>query len=86
MVFFYGEVVEVDDVFGGGEEVVELVYFGLEGDFVEEFEEVDVVGVVVEVFFEEGVDGCFEYESVVDGDYVDVFVVVLVGFVVVGDG
>lgn len=86
VVFFYGEVVKVDFVFGGSEEIVKLVYFGLECNFVEKFNKVNVGGVCFEEVFEQRVDVSFEYESVVDGNYIDIFLVVLVGFVMVGNG
>lgn len=38
----HGEVVQVDLVFGGCEQVAELAELGLEGDFVEEFDKVEV--------------------------------------------
>lgn len=85
-VLLHGEVVEVDDVLGGGEEVAELAHLGLEGDLVEELEEVDVAGVVAEVLLEEGVDGRLEHESVVDGDHADALVAVPAGLAAAGDG
>ena len=68
-VFFGGEVVEVDVVFGRREQVTELADLRLEGGGVEEVDDVGVVGVGAEVFLQEDVDGHFEHEGVVDGDH-----------------
>lgn len=68
-VFLGAELREVDVVFRRGEQVAQLADFGLEGGGVEEFEELGVVGVGVEVLFKEDVDGGFEHEGVVDGDH-----------------
>jgi hypothetical protein len=71
-VLLEAEVVEVDVVFGRGEQVAGLAELGLESDFLEELDEVDVRGVAAEVLLEQDEDGGLEHESVVDGDHTDV--------------
>ena len=66
---FEAEVVQVNVVFRGGDEVAELAQFCLEGDFVEELDEVDVRGVRAEVLLQDEVDGGLEHECVVDRDH-----------------
>jgi hypothetical protein len=71
-VLLEAEVVEVDVVFGRGEQVAGLAELGLESDFLEELNEVDVRGVTAEVLLEQDEDGGLEHEGVVDGDHADV--------------
>lgn len=84
-VLFEGEVVEVDAVLGGGEEVAELAELGLEGRLVEELDELDVAGVVAEELLEDHVDARLEDEGVVDGDHADSFLAVPAGLAAAGD-
>ena len=70
-VLLHAEVVEVDVVFGGGEEVAGLAELGLESDFVEELHEIYVVLFLPEVLLQQCVDGALEHEGVVDGDHAD---------------
>lgn len=65
------EVVEVDVVLGGSQEVAQLAALGLEGDLVEELDHVDVALVLAKVLLEEHVDGGLEHEGVVDGNHAD---------------
>lgn len=85
LVLLHGEVVEVDLVLGGGEQVAQLAELRLEGGLVEELDEVDVGGVVAEVLLEEGVDGHLEHEGVVDGDHADAVLAVPAGGAAAGD-
>ena len=64
----HAEVGQVDFVLGRREQVAELAALGLEGDGVEELEEVDVGGVRAEVLAQQDVEGRFEHEAVVDGN------------------
>lgn len=63
------EVVEVDMVFRGSEEIALLAELRLEGDLVEEFNHVDVALVLAEVLLQEHVDGRFQDEGIVDGNH-----------------
>jgi len=71
-VLLEAEVVEVDVILGRSEQIASLAKLGLEGDFLEELNEVDVGGVVAEVLLEEDEDGGLEHKGVVDGDHADV--------------
>ena len=68
-VFFRGEIVEVDVIFGRGEEVAELADLGLEGGGVEELDHVRVARMAPEVFLQEHVYRHFEHEGVVDRNH-----------------
>jgi hypothetical protein len=70
-VFFQAKVVEIDVVFGRGQQVASLAELGLESDFVEQLHQVDVVLVLAEVLFEQDVDGALEHKGVIDGDHAD---------------
>ncbi|KND93990.1 hypothetical protein TOPH_01615 [Tolypocladium ophioglossoides CBS 100239] len=85
LVFLHGEVVEIDRVLGGGEQVAELAHLGLEGGLEEELDEVDVGGVGAEELLEEDVDGRLEDEGVVDGDHADAVLAVPAGLAAAGD-
>lgn len=84
-VLFHGEVVEVDDVLGRGEQVAELAELGLERALVEELDELDVAGVVAEVLLEDDVDAGLEQERVVDGDHADALLAVPTGLAAARD-
>jgi hypothetical protein len=71
-VFLQTEVVEVDVVFRGGQQIASLAQLGLEGDFVEQLHQVDVVAVLAEVLLEQDVNGALEHKSIVDGNHADV--------------
>jgi hypothetical protein len=71
-VFLQTEVVEVDVVFRGSQQVAGLAQLGLEGDFVEQLHQVDVVAILAEVLLEQDVNGALEHESIVDGNHADV--------------
>ena len=66
------EVVEVNVVLRGSEQVTGLAQLGLEGDFVEQLHQVDVVLLLTEVLLEKDVDGALEHESIVDSDHADI--------------
>lgn len=85
LVLGHGEVVEVDLVLGGGEQVAELAELGLVGDLVEELNEVNVGRVSAEELLEQGVDARLEDEGVVDGDHADTLLAVPAGFAAAGD-
>jgi len=68
-VFGGAEAGQVDVVLGRGEEVAQLAQLGLEGDLVEEVDQVDVGRVGAEVGAQEDVEGGFEHEGVVDGHH-----------------
>lgn len=65
------ELVQVNVVLGGSDQVQELAELGLVGGLVEELEQLDVVGILLEVLLEEEVDGRLENEGVVDGNVAD---------------
>jgi hypothetical protein len=65
------KVVEIHVVFWGGQEVAQLAALGLEGDFVEELDHVEIALFLAEVLLQEHVDGRLEHEGVVDGDHAD---------------
>jgi len=56
-VLVHGEVVQVDIVLGGGDQIAELAQLGLPGDLVEELDDVDVGGVRAEALLQDEVDG-----------------------------
>ena len=85
-VLLHGEVVQVDIVLGGGDQVTELAQLGLEGGLVEELNEVDVGGVRPEVLLQNDVDAGLEEEGVVDGDQADTGMLVPAGLTAAGDG
>lgn len=85
-VLLQAEVVKVNVVFGRGEQVAGLAQLGLEGDFLEELDEVDVGGVTAEVLLEEDEDGGLEHEGVVDGDHADTGLEVPAGLAAAGLG
>lgn len=67
------EVVEVDFVLGGREQVASLAQLGLEGDLVEELNKINVLFLVLaEVLLQQDVDGRLEHEGVVDGDHANI--------------
>lgn len=53
-------------ILGSREQIARLPEFGLEGDIVEEFEDVDIVLLLLEVLLEQQVYGAFEHEGIVD--------------------
>jgi hypothetical protein len=73
-------------VFGCGEEVAGLSELGLESDFLEQLDEVDVCGVGAEVLLQEDEDGGLEHEGVVDGDHADAGLEVPAGLTAAGLG
>lgn len=76
LVFLHREIVQVDLVLWRSEQVAQLAEFGLECDFVEQLDEINVCGVLAEVFLKEAVDGRFKQEGVVDGNHSDVWLAV----------
>ncbi|KAB8360673.1 hypothetical protein FH972_024410 [Carpinus fangiana] len=85
-VLLQAEVVEVDVIFGSGQEIAGLAALGLEGDFVEELDNVDVVWVLAKVFLEDKVDGRFEHERIIDGNHADSIGAVPTRLATSGDG
>lgn len=84
-VLVHGEVVEVDSLLGGGEQVTQLAQLGLNGGLVEELNEVDVGGVRAEVLLEEGVDGRLQHEGIVDGNHANTVLAVPARLTTAGD-
>lgn len=85
-VLLHGEVVEVDVVLRGGDEVTKLTQLGLPGGLVEELDHVNVGGVRAEALLEDEVDTRLQHESVVDSDQTDTLVAVPAGLATAGDG
>jgi len=85
-VLLEAEVVEVDVVFGCGEKIAGLAKLGLESDFLEQLDDVDVGRVAAEVLLEEDEDGGLEHEGVVDGDHADLGLEVPAGLAAAGLG
>lgn len=84
-VLLHGEIVEVDVVLGGGDEVTKLTQLSLPGGLVEELDDVNVGGVRAETLLEDEVDSRLQHEGVVDGDLADTFMTVPAGFATTGD-
>jgi hypothetical protein len=84
-VLLHGEVVEVDIVLGGGDQIAKLTQLGLPSGLVEELDEVDVGGVGLEALLEDEVDGRLEHESVVDGNETDTLLAVPAGLATASD-
>lgn len=85
-VLLHGEVVEVNVVLGGGDQITELTELGLPSGLVEELDQVDIGGVGAEALLQDEVDGRLEHESVVDSDKADTLVAVPAGLATAGDG
>lgn len=85
-VLLHREVVQVDVVLRGGDQIAELTQLSLPGDLMEELDDVDVGGVGAEALLEDEVDGPLEHEGVVDGDQADTLVAVPAGQTTAGDG
>jgi hypothetical protein len=85
-VLLHREVVQVDVVLRGGDQIAELTQFSLPGDLMEELDDVDVGGVGAEALLEDKVDGSLEHEGVVDGDEADTLVAVPAGQATAGNG
>lgn len=84
-VLLHGEVVEVDVVFGSGDQVTQLAQLGLPARLVEELNEVNVGGVGAEALLQDEVDAGLEHEGVVDGDQANALVAVPAGLAAAGD-
>lgn len=84
-VLLHGEVIEVDMVLGGGDQIAELTELGLPGGLVEELDEIDVGGVGAEALLQDEVDGRLQHESVVDGDKADTLLAVPAGLATASD-
>ncbi|KAH3662392.1 hypothetical protein OGAPHI_005644 [Ogataea philodendri] len=80
-----GELGKVDRVLWSGDQIQQLSQLGLESHVMEQFQQVDVIGVLSEVFLEQHVQGTFEHERVVDGDLIDTFDSVPAGLTSSGD-
>lgn len=85
-VLFQGEVVEVDLVFGGGNQIAQLAQLGLPGDLVEQLDKVDVGGVGAEVLLQDDIDSGLEHEGIVDSDHAHSVLAVPAGLTTAGDG
>lgn len=85
-VLLHGEVVEVNIVLGGGDQITELTELGLPGGLVEELDQVDIGGVGAEALLQDEVDGRLQHESVVDRDKADTLVAVPAGLATASDG
>lgn len=70
-ILFKRELAEINITFGGGDQVEKLAHLGLIGRLVEEFKEIDVVRLMLEVHFQQMVNSGFQHEGVVDGDHPD---------------
>lgn len=85
-VLLHGEVVQVDIVLWGGDQVAQLTQLGLPGGLMEELHKVDVRGVRTEMFLENDVDTGFQHESVVDCDHAHALLAVPTGLATSSDG
>lgn len=85
LVLGHGEVVQVDLVLGGSEQIAQLSQLGLPGGLVEELNEVDVGGVGAEELLEKGIDGGLEDKGVVNGDHANTLLAVPAGLATAGD-
>lgn len=84
-ILLHGEVVEVDLVFGRGDQVAQLAQLSLPGGLVEQFNQVDVGRVGAELFLEDDIDTGLEEEGVVNGDQTDTLVTIPAGLATAGD-
>ena len=85
-VLLQGEVVKVDLVFGGGDQIAQLAQLGLPGDFVKQLDEVDVGGVRAEVLLQNDIDSRLKHEGIVVGDHAHTVLAVPAGLTTTGDG
>lgn len=85
LVLLHGEVVKVDLVLRGGQQVAELAHLGLEGSLMEELKKVNIGRVGAEELLEESVDDGLEHESIVDGDHTNTILAVPAGLATAGD-
>ena len=85
-VLLHGEVVEVDVVLGGGDQITQLTELSLEGGLMEELNEVNVGGVRAEALLQDHVDSRLQHEGVVDGNQTNILLAVPAGLATAGDG
>ena len=84
-ILLHGEVVEVDLVLGGSDQVTELTQLSLPSCLVEEIDEVGVGGVRAEVLLKNDINRRFEQEGIVNGDQTDTFLTVPAWLTTTGD-
>lgn len=84
-VLLHGEVVEIDVVLGGGDQITKLTQLGLPGGLVEELNEVNVGGVGTEALLEDEVDSRLQHESIVDRNQADLLLAVPARLTTTGD-
>lgn len=85
-VLLHGEVVKVDLVFGGRDQITQLAQFRLPGNLVEQLEEVDVCRVRAEMLLEDNIDSGLEHKGIVDGNQTDTLLTVPTGLATTSDG
>ena len=85
LVLVHGEVIKVDLILRGGEQVAKLAELSLEGGLVEQLDEVDVGGMGLAVLLEEGVNSHLEHKGIVDGDHANALLAVPAGLTSTGD-
>lgn len=83
---FHRELAQVNTVFRSSDQITELAKFSLEGDFVEEFNEFDIVIGGLEVLFQEDVDAGFQDECIVDRDHTNTILLVPARLTTASDG
>lgn len=84
-ILLHGEVVEVDLILGGGDQVTELTQLSLPSSLMEEIDEVGVGGVRAEVLLKNDINRRFEQEGIVNGDQTDTFLTVPAWLTTTGD-
>lgn len=77
---------KVNFIFRGSEKIKKLTKLSLEGNLVEEFNKINVVGLLLEVVFKKNVNGSLEHKSVVDGNHTNLGGLVPARLTSTGDG
>jgi len=75
-VLLHREIIQVDVVLRGGDQIAQLTQLGLPGSLVEELDDVDIRRVGAEALLQNHVDGRFKHEGIVDGDQTDTLLTV----------
>lgn len=85
LVLLHGEVVEVDLVLGGGEQIAQLAHLRLQCSLMEELNQVYVGRVRTEKLLEQSVDDALKHEGVVDSNHTNTFLAVPAGLATASD-
>lgn len=85
-VLVHREVVQVNVVLRGGDQIAQLTQLGLPGSLVEELDNVDIGRVGAEALLQDEVDGRLEHEGIIDGDQVDTLMAIPTGLAATGNG